>query len=53
MIGRLQSPQVITEKLNPLGLDAAGITPERFMEIMRADVAKSAKFTKEANIRSE
>ena len=49
----VRDPQVIKEKLNPLGFAAVGTTPERFMEIMKADLVKSTKIIKDANIRPE
>lgn len=49
----VRDPQVIKEKLNPLGFAAVGTTPERFMEIIKADIVKSATIIKNANIRPE
>ena len=47
----LQDPQVVKERLNTVGLSAVGTTPERYMEIMKADLVKYAKITKDAGIK--
>ena len=47
----LQDPQVVKQRLNPVGLSAVGTTPERYMEIMKADLVKYAKITKDAGIK--
>jgi len=47
----LQDPQIVKEKLNPVGLSPVGTTPERYMEIMKADLVKYAKITKDAGIK--
>ena len=47
----LQDQQVVKQRLNPVGLSAVGTTPERYMEIMKADLVKYAKITKDAGIK--
>ncbi len=49
----LQDPEVVKNRLNPVGLSAVGTTPERYMEIMKADLVKYAKITQDAKIKPE
>jgi len=49
----LQDPQVVKERLNTVGLSPVGTTPERYMEIMKADLVKYAKITKDAGIKPD
>jgi len=49
----LQDPKVVKERLNPVGLSPVGTTPERYMEIMKADLVKYAKITKDAGIKPD
>jgi tripartite-type tricarboxylate transporter receptor subunit TctC len=49
----LRDPQVVKDKLTPVGLEPLGTTPERCMEIMKADLAKYIKVAKDANIKPE
>lgn len=49
----VRDPQVIREKLNPVGIEAVGTTPERYMEVMKADLAKYTKIARDANIKPE
>ena len=46
-------PRVFAEKLNPIGLTPAGTTPERYMELMKADLVKYARIAKDAGIKAE
>ena len=48
----VQSPD-IQEKFAGLGLDATGSTPERFKEIMRAQIQTLAKIIKDAGVKTE
>jgi tripartite-type tricarboxylate transporter receptor subunit TctC len=48
----VQSPD-IQEKFANLGLDATGSTPERFKEIMRAQIQTLAKIIKDAGVKTE
>jgi len=49
----LQDPKVVKERLNSVGLSSVGTTPERYMEIMKADLVKYAKITKDAGIKPD
>jgi len=49
----LQDPDVVKNRLNPVGLAPVGTTPERYMEVMKADLVKYSKITKDAGIRPE
>jgi len=46
----LGDPQVVKEKLNPLGMVALGTSPEGFMAIIKEDLVKYAKIAKDAHI---
>lgn len=49
----MRDPQNIREKLSPLGFEAMGTTPERYMDMMKGDLARYAKIAKEAKIKFE
>jgi len=49
----VRDPNVVRDRLNPVGLSPVGSTPERFMEVMKTDLAKYARIAKEANIQPE
>jgi tripartite-type tricarboxylate transporter receptor subunit TctC len=49
----VRDPQVIKERLTPVGLEPVGSTPERLLEVMKADLAKYAKVARDAGIRPE
>ncbi|MFM9972370.1 MAG: Bug family tripartite tricarboxylate transporter substrate binding protein [Burkholderiales bacterium] len=51
--GIVRDGEVVRDKLTPVGLSPVGSTPERFGEVMRADLAKYVKITREANIKPE
>ncbi len=44
---------MLKEKLTASGIEIIGTTPERFMEIMKAQLVQYAKITKEAGIKPE
>lgn len=46
-------PQVVKEKLNPMGMVALGTSPEGFMAIIKEDLVKYAKIAKDARIKRE
>jgi tripartite-type tricarboxylate transporter receptor subunit TctC len=46
----VRNPQVNKDRMNPVGLDGVGTTPEQFMEVMRADIPRYLKIAKDANI---
>ena len=41
------------ERLAPAGLSPVGTTPERYLEVMKADLVKYAKIAKDAGIKPE
>jgi tripartite-type tricarboxylate transporter receptor subunit TctC len=49
----LQDPQVVKDRLNSVGLSPVGTTPERYMEVMKADLVKYAKITRDAGIKPD
>ncbi|HEY6239575.1 MAG TPA: tripartite tricarboxylate transporter substrate binding protein [Burkholderiales bacterium] len=49
----VRDPQIVKERLNTVGLEAVGTTPERLLEVMKADLAKYAKVAREAQIKPE
>ena len=49
----VRDQNVVRDKFAPVGLSPVGSTPERFMEVMKADLAKYARIAKEANIKPE
>jgi tripartite-type tricarboxylate transporter receptor subunit TctC len=51
--GVVRDPQVVKDRLNPIGLTPVGTTPEQYMNVMKADIVKYAKITKDAGIKPE
>jgi tripartite-type tricarboxylate transporter receptor subunit TctC len=49
----VRDPQIVKDRLTPVGLTPIGTTPERYMEVMKADLVKYAKITKDAGIKPE
>jgi tripartite-type tricarboxylate transporter receptor subunit TctC len=49
----VRDPQVIRERLNTVGLEAVGSTPERLLEVMKTELAKYTKVAREAGIKPE
>ncbi len=49
----VRDPQVAKDRLNSVGLQGVGTTPERYMEVMKADIIKYAKIAKDAGIKPE
>jgi len=49
----LRDPQIVADKLTPLGIDVVTSTPERFAEVLRSDLALYEKVIKDANIKPE
>jgi len=49
----LQDQQLVKERLAPAGLSPVGTTPERYLEVMKADLVKYAKIAKDAGIKPE
>jgi tripartite-type tricarboxylate transporter receptor subunit TctC len=48
----LRDPKV-KEKLDPIGIEPSGTTPEKFAEVIKSDLVKYAKIAKDANIKPE
>ena len=46
-------PQIVKERLNTVGLEAVGTTPEKLLEVMKTDLAKYTKIAREAQIKPE
>jgi tripartite-type tricarboxylate transporter receptor subunit TctC len=49
----LQDSQIVKDRLNSVGLSPVGTTPERYMEVMKADLVKYAKITRDAGIKPD
>jgi tripartite-type tricarboxylate transporter receptor subunit TctC len=49
----VRDPQIIKERLNTVGLEAVGSTPEQLLEVMKTELAKYAKIAGDAHIRPE
>jgi tripartite-type tricarboxylate transporter receptor subunit TctC len=49
----MHDPQMVKEKLTPLGIQPVGTTPEQFMDIIKAELAQYGKITRDANIKPE
>jgi len=49
----IQNPQVIKEKLAPVGLEPVGTTPEAFAAVLKTELVKYAKVAKDAHIKPE
>jgi tripartite-type tricarboxylate transporter receptor subunit TctC len=49
----VRDQNVVREKLSPVGLSPVGTTPERYMEVLKGDLAKYIRIAKEANIKPE
>jgi tripartite-type tricarboxylate transporter receptor subunit TctC len=49
----VRDPQVIKDRLTPVGLEPVGGTPEQFLDVLKAELAKYAKIARDARIRPE
>jgi tripartite-type tricarboxylate transporter receptor subunit TctC len=49
----VRDPQVVKERLNTVGLEAVGSTPEQLLEVMKTELAKYTKLARDANIQPE
>jgi tripartite-type tricarboxylate transporter receptor subunit TctC len=49
----VRDPQVIKDRLTPVGLEPVGSTPEQLLETMKTELATYAKVAREAGIRPE
>ncbi len=49
----VRDPQIVKERMNPVGLEPLGSTPEKMLEVMLAELEKYRKVAKAANIKAE
>jgi tripartite-type tricarboxylate transporter receptor subunit TctC len=49
----VRDPQIVKERLNTVGLEAVGSTPEQLLEVMKTELAKYTKLARDANIKPE
>jgi tripartite-type tricarboxylate transporter receptor subunit TctC len=49
----VRDPQVVKERMNTVGLEAVGSTPEQLLEVMKSELAKYTKLARDANIQPE
>jgi tripartite-type tricarboxylate transporter receptor subunit TctC len=49
----VRDPQIVKERLNTVGLEAVGSTPEQLLEVMKTELAKYTKLARDANIQPE
>lgn len=49
----VRDPQVIKERLTPVGLASVGSTPEQLLAVMKEELAKYTKIAREAGIRPD
>ena len=49
----VRNPQIVKERMNTVGLEAVGSTPEQLLETMKTELAKYTKLARDANIQPE
>jgi len=49
----VRDPQVVRERMNTVGLEAVGSTPEQLLDVMKTELAKYTKLARDAGIKSE
>ena len=49
----VRDPQVVKDRLTPVGLEPVGGTPEQLLEVMKAELEKYTKIAREAQIKPE
>jgi tripartite-type tricarboxylate transporter receptor subunit TctC len=49
----VRDPQIVKERMNTVGLEAVGSTPEQLLETMKSELAKYTKLARDANIQPE
>jgi len=49
----VRDPQIVKERMNTVGLEAVGSTPEQLLEVMKTELAKYTKLARDANIQPE
>jgi len=49
----VRDPQIVKERMNTVGLEAVGSTPEQLLDVMKTELAKYTKLARDANIQPE
>jgi len=49
----VRDPQIVKERMNTVGLEAVGSTPEELLDVMKTELAKYTKLARDANIKPE
>jgi tripartite-type tricarboxylate transporter receptor subunit TctC len=49
----VRDPQVVKERLTPVGLASVGSTPEQLLAVMKEELAKYTKIARDAGIRPD
>jgi tripartite-type tricarboxylate transporter receptor subunit TctC len=49
----VKDPQIVKERLNTVGLEAVGSTPEQLLEVMKTELARYTKLARDVNIKAE
>jgi tripartite-type tricarboxylate transporter receptor subunit TctC len=49
----VRDPQIVKERMNTVGLEPVGSTPEQLLETMKTELAKYTKLARDANIQPE
>lgn len=49
----VRDPQIVKERLNTVGLEAVGSTPEQLLEVMKTELAKYTNVARDADIKPE
>ena len=49
----VRDPQIVKERMNSVGLEAVGSTPEQLLEVMKTELAKYTKLARDAGIKPE
>jgi tripartite-type tricarboxylate transporter receptor subunit TctC len=49
----VRDPQIVKERMNTVGLEAVGSTPEELLDVMKTELAKYTKVARGANIQPE
>jgi tripartite-type tricarboxylate transporter receptor subunit TctC len=49
----VRDPQIVKERMNTVGLEAVGSTPEELLDVMKTELAKYSKVARDANIKPE
>ena len=49
----VRDPKIVKERMNTVGLESVGSTPEELLEVMKTELAKYIKVARDANIQPE